>query len=100
VRKGVDSVSDLATEKRISRPAISQAVDILVHKGLLTRHPDADDRRCVRLELTESGSALLSAIFENNRAWMVQKLAALSQEQLIGLVQALDILRQTFDERV
>ncbi len=37
IRKGSTSVSELAAVKRISRPAISQAVDTLVNKELLTR---------------------------------------------------------------
>ena len=34
VRRGVTSMSDLAVAKNISRPAISQAVDVLVKNGL------------------------------------------------------------------
>ena len=49
VRRGTDSVSELATAKNISRPAISQAVEVLVKKGLLTRVPKKEDRRCVDL---------------------------------------------------
>ena len=33
IRRGITSVSELADVKGISRPAISQAVDLLVEKG-------------------------------------------------------------------
>ena len=52
VRRGPNSISDLATAKNISRPAISQAVDLLVNKGLLTRTQSSEDRRFVELSLT------------------------------------------------
>jgi hypothetical protein len=51
VAKGSGSISELAQAKHISRPAISQAVDMLVNKGLLTRCQDERDRRFVKLEL-------------------------------------------------
>ncbi|MEW5942059.1 MAG: helix-turn-helix domain-containing protein, partial [Chloroflexota bacterium] len=45
VRRGPGSMAELATAKNISRPAISQAVDVLVKKGLVTRVQSAQDRR-------------------------------------------------------
>src|SRR5574339_92572 len=51
VRRGPGSMSELATAKNISRPAISQAVEVLVKKGLLTRVQNAEDRRYVDLAL-------------------------------------------------
>jgi DNA-binding MarR family transcriptional regulator len=98
VRKGRRSVSDLALEKRISRSAVSQAVDTLVEKGLLSRLQSTRDRRWVGLELTPTGDALLSAVFCENRCWMKARLARLSAEQMDGIMDALQLLKQTFDE--
>ena len=100
IRKGSHSVSDLATDQQISRSAISQAMDVLVSKGLVTSCEQAEDRRYVQLELTESGNALLNAIFEKNRAWMMKKMAALSPEELSNVLQAMDVLKKTFDPPV
>ena len=98
INHGVNSVSDLATERCISRPAISQVVDVLAHKGLLTRQQDADDRRHVQLALTESGTALLKSIRETNRVWMMNKLDGLSQVELTAAIHAMETLKRTFDE--
>jgi DNA-binding MarR family transcriptional regulator len=95
IRRGQGSVSELAEAKNISRPAISQAVDVLVQKGLITRTPDARDRRHVQLALTASGNALLDAIFDNTRQWMMQTLSPLSDEELQALTCAMDSLRKT-----
>jgi len=97
IKRGIDSVSDLATERCTSRPAISQAVEMLVQKGLLTRKQEADDRRYVKLALTENGSALLKSIFDSNRLWMLSKLDALSQEELIAVIQAMETVKKTFE---
>jgi Transcriptional regulators len=96
IRKGRGSVSELAEIQQISRPAISQAVDILVEKGLISRRTNADDRRYIRLELTPSGNDLLNTIFKQNRSWMMEKMAALSPDEIDSIVQGLEILKKTF----
>ena len=73
IRRGSGSVSELAEVRQISRPAISQAVDVLVDKGLILRSQSDTDRRYIRLELTPDGDRLLNAIFEKNRAWMARQ---------------------------
>jgi DNA-binding MarR family transcriptional regulator len=94
IRRGVVSVSDLAEAKNISRPAASQAVDALVKKGLVTRSQEARDRRYVLLTLTDSGNALLDAVFEDTRRWMMELLAGLNDEELETLVQGISALKK------
>ena len=98
VRKGIQSVSDLAEVKQISRPAISQAVELLVEKGLITRQQSTTDRRFVRLELTEDGHKLLNAIFNENRAWMIEKLNSLRPDEIDCLLSGMDVLKETFED--
>jgi DNA-binding MarR family transcriptional regulator len=98
IRKGRGSVSELAIVKQISRSAVSQAVDVLVDKGLIVRQTKAEDRRYVTLELTKNGNDLLNAIFEKNRIWMIEKMASMSQEELNNVIQAMELLKKTFDQ--
>ncbi len=63
IRRGLGSVSELAEVKQISRSAISQAVDLLVERGLICRLQNAQDRRNIPLELTEAGNSLLDTIW-------------------------------------
>lgn len=100
IRMGCHSGSDLAAIQQISRSAISQVVDLLVGKGLITRCEQTEDRRYVQLELTESGNALLNAIFKKNRAWMMEKLATLNPEELNKVLLAMEVLKKTFDPPV
>ena len=99
IRKGRGSVSELAEIQQISRPAISQAVDILVDKGLVSRTTDAEDRRYIRLELTPTGNDLLNTIFNQNRSWMIEKMAGLSPDEIDSIVHGLEILKKTFIEQ-
>lgn len=47
--------SELATSVGVSRPTLTSLVDGLEQAGLLKRVPVPDDRRGIRLELTEAG---------------------------------------------
>jgi DNA-binding MarR family transcriptional regulator len=92
IRKGSTSVSELAAVKRISRPAISQAVDILVNKELLTRVQSSKDRRYVTLALTPAGNSLLDAVFKDTNAWMKERMQHLTGEDLAEVIDAFEIL--------
>src|SRR5512140_2361062 len=94
IRSGKTSVSEIAAARNISRPAVSQAVELLANRGLLTRTQDADDRRHVELALTKSGNELLDAVFSNTRAWMLEQMAGFSERELENLVRAMQTLNK------
>jgi DNA-binding MarR family transcriptional regulator len=96
IRKGFTSVSELAQVRQISRSAISQAVDVLVERGLVCRLQNAQDRRNIPLELTGSGNQLLDTISEKNRAWMKSQMASLPEQDLETLNRAMGILAEAF----
>ncbi len=97
VRRGICSASELATAKNISRPAISQAVDILVHKGLLRRAQSTQDRRYVELSLTDSGNALLDTVFKETRGWMKKRMHTLSAEELETIAKAMEVMKKMLE---
>ena len=93
VRKGM-SISELATAKNISRPAISQAVNVLVKKGLLTRVQNAKDRRYVTLALTNEGNALLDTVFNETRTWMKGHMSKLTSEEMEAIIKAMQAFKK------
>jgi len=97
VRRGVTSMSDLAVAKNISRPAISQAVDVLVKKGLLTRVQSTQDRRVVDLALTDEGSALLETVFKENREWMKERMSNLTATELKLILNATEVMKKIME---
>jgi DNA-binding MarR family transcriptional regulator len=98
VRRGIKSVSDLASARNISRPAASQAVEALVQKRLLTRTQDVVDRRYVALALTPEGHALLDAVFGRTKAWMAQRMRDMTRDDLLKIVQGMDALQKMLAE--
>src|SRR5512140_2167410 len=97
VRRGMCSVSELATAKNISRPAISQAVDLLVNKGWLTRAQSKQDRRYVELALTSEGNALLDNVFKETRGWMKERMSALSANELETIAKAMEAMKKMLE---
>lgn len=97
VRRGIGSVSELATAKNISRPAISQAVDILVNRGYLTRVQSMQDRRYVQLALTDEGNHLLDTVFKETRAWMKERMRILTAQELETIAEAMEIMKKIIE---
>jgi len=97
IRKGLTSVCDIADARQISRSAVSQAADLLVEKGLITRRQEVDDRRFVHLALTPQGEDLLNRLFQQNRLWMKEKMASISADDLGLITEGLVLLKSTFD---
>ena len=96
IRKGFCHTSALAEKRQISRPAISQAVAVLVARGLVTREPEKGDRRLVRLELTPYANEVLDENYRQNRQWTKERMAALTREETECLRRAMEILKKTF----
>ena len=94
IRRGRDSVSALAEAKDISRPAISQSVDLLVTRGLIVRTIDPQDRRHVQLDLTADGNALMDTIFGDTRQWMMETFAPLSANEIQALTRSMESLKK------
>ena len=94
IRRGRNSVSELAEVRDISRPAISQTVDLLVTRGLIFRTTDIQDRRHIKLDLTAEGNALMDAIFGNTREWMVEKFGLLSADEIQAFTSSMDSLKK------
>jgi DNA-binding MarR family transcriptional regulator len=97
IRRGCGSVSELAEARNISRPAISQGLDALVNKGLVTRMQSKEDRRYVELGLTSEGNALLDSVFQNTREWMKESLETFSQEELELAMRGMEILKKMIE---
>jgi DNA-binding MarR family transcriptional regulator len=98
IRRGIASVSALAEANRTSRSSVSKAVDALVHKGLVSRLTDENDRRHVHLTLTPEGQRLLSAVYDQAEAWLRLKFNALTADEQAHLLSAMSLLQKTFNE--
>jgi DNA-binding MarR family transcriptional regulator len=92
-RPGTD-VRSLAEELGISPSAVSQQVDKLVARGLIRRTEHPDDRRHVRLDLTETGEQATGEISRASRSHVETVLTVLTDDELRDLHR---LLRRVLD---
>ncbi|MFJ9952451.1 MarR family winged helix-turn-helix transcriptional regulator [Kitasatospora sp. NPDC091207] len=85
-------MSDLAGAAMISAGALTNRIDRLVAKGLVTRATDPENRRMVRTALTEEGRRIAHSLIEGHLANELDLVRALSPDeraQLEGLLRKL-----------
>jgi DNA-binding MarR family transcriptional regulator len=61
-------LSELAGHLRIAPRSVTEVVDGLEQRGLVVRTPDREDRRAVRLTITDAGLAVNAAVQEARSA--------------------------------
>ncbi len=59
VADGADRASQIAGRLALTKPTVSATVDTLVERGLVTRTVVDDDRRALRLQITDDGRVAL-----------------------------------------
>lgn len=82
----------LVKSSMVTYGAITNRIDRLEAKGLVTRRTDANNRRSVLIALTEKGRRLVDEAVEHHVALEAELLAALDaeeQERLAGLLKRL-----------
>lgn len=73
------SIKAFSTYHRVTDSAASQTISALARKKLVVKHPDPDDGRAFRLELTPAGIALLE---EDPLQHLTAAFATLSEAEL------------------
>jgi DNA-binding MarR family transcriptional regulator len=96
--RGPQTVATLATELGVARSSASRLCDRLVAKGLIDRSPATEDRREVRLAITESGAAMVSAVTRHRRREIRRIVAGMDQGRGRELVTALQAFADSAGE--
>lgn len=89
LRRGSLLTGQLASELRISAPALTQLTDRLVRKGLIERQVAADDRRCVLVALSARGRRLVDQFRRQRSDIFNGALAYLSDTEQAQVVKGL-----------
>lgn len=80
----------------LTLPSASRMVDALAARKLVTRRISPSDRRCVTLALTTRGRSRLESTHRAAQLRLAAILGALSAEERLAVVQAMDVLRPIF----
>jgi DNA-binding MarR family transcriptional regulator len=76
------SAKDISEHLGITKSAITQLLDPLVEKGLVSRQVDHTDRRIVRLHLTGQGKSTLKKLAKHKFAGLRAALESLTDQEL------------------
>ncbi|WP_055480525.1 MarR family winged helix-turn-helix transcriptional regulator [Sphaerimonospora mesophila] len=82
----------------VTSGAITNRIDRMAAKGLVQRIPDEEDRRSVRVRLTEPGLAKIEELVDLHVANEVRLLAALAPEQRDQLADTLRTLLESLGD--
>lgn len=91
------NLTDLAEYIGVSLPSMSKLVDSLTYRGLVDRQPDVEDRRRVRLRLTDNGRNTLDVTLDAVKASFVSKLTLLERSEIDLIHRGLQHLHRLFD---
>ena len=82
-------MSELAVEMKVSKQQLTPIIAKLIETGLAARKEDENDRRVVRIEITEQGRSTFQALFAQIKINFTKKLSIIPDEELDELQQML-----------
>jgi DNA-binding MarR family transcriptional regulator len=91
-------LGDLAAAEGISAPTLTKIVDHLETAGFVGRNVDPQDRRVVRVALTDQGREKVKGLREDRTAYLRRRLAELQPRDRATLRAALPLLSVLADE--
>ena len=85
---------ELAHQLGVTLPALSQIVDRLVRRDMVERHADAEDRRIVRIFLTDSARNVLRESHEQRREKIARAVAEWRPSKTDSAIRAMECLAE------
>lgn len=79
------SVSEIARDLSISKSNMTPIIDKLIQEGFVERLPDPNDRRVIRIGITEKGYKFSTEQKELAKKILMEKISSLSCEDLVQI---------------
>lgn len=95
IREGISSPGELARRLRVTPAVVTGLLDRLERRGYVRREVDAEDRRRLRLALTDSGRAVGDAVGQALTEALAAELGKASRAELEELGRAVTVLERT-----
>lgn len=92
------TLGEVAAAERVTPPTVTKIVGRLEDVGLVAREQDPDDRRVVRVRLTDAGRRFVDRARSRASAYMARRLRTLSDDERDVLAAAVPILERLLEE--
>ena len=94
-----NSATSIADALHVTPGTMTTAISLLVKKGYVYREKDENDRRIIRIYITESGKKALTSHVAFHDEMISEIISVLSEEEVIVLCRSLKQLRDFFIEK-
>ncbi|MGB0119898.1 MAG: MarR family transcriptional regulator [Solirubrobacterales bacterium] len=98
-RHGPVTPTGLAELEGVKRPTATRVINHLAEAGMIERHPDPEDGRSCRLELTKQGIGYLEEHRSRKSAYLARLLDSLPADDVKTLDRAAEILNHALLDR-
>lgn len=95
-RQPGSSLGDLARWRDVSLPTMSKMIQCLVNRELVTRVPDPDNRRAIRITLTPAGEELYGTILAGLQQRLTPLLSDIKPDEQESVLETLERLSDVF----
>jgi DNA-binding MarR family transcriptional regulator len=85
-------ISQIAENLKISKPNMTPIIDNLINYGLVNRFTDPNDRRILRVELTDKALKILHNLRDSIRDSFAEKISPLSDDEIVMLDESIENL--------
>ena len=90
---GTTNATELARAAELNPGAMTRLIDKLIERGLVERHADPDDRRVVRIQLSEQGQAIWRDIDQCGNRVRERAMSGMDDEQRLQFIRVLEQVR-------
>ena len=87
------TMGELSSRLMVSNGNVTGLTDALEREGLVARAPQPEDRRSLRLRLTEAGKHAFDAMTPVHEQWIDQMMAGLTRAEMAHLLELLGKLK-------
>ena len=93
-KSGEQKVSDISEKMRLSDSTVSGILDRLEHKGIIERKRNKDDRRVVKIHLSQESQELCRKFQQQKKEYFMHLLSELSEQEINDIIKGLEILNR------
>ena len=96
---GQRTITSLAERERVTAPSMTNMINGLEEQGYVIRTPDAEDRRRVQVDITESGTEIVAQTIRRRDELLADMLGELdfTEDELATLRAASALMRKVVD---
>lgn len=89
------TMGELSSRLMVTNGNVTGLTDALLREGLVSRAPEPEDRRSLRIRLTASGKQFFDAMTPVHEGWIDRLMAGLTRAEMAHLLELLGRLKQS-----